>query len=271
MKKLILMTTALMTTALVALAGVNAANAADMALKAPPPPAGYNWTGFYIGANGGYSWGKASSSFTAGGAPAPFSSSQRMDGWLGGGQIGYNWQGPNSPWIFGLEADIQATGQRDTFTAPAIVLVPPPGALPLPTTTAIGSLTEKLPWFGTVRGRIGFAPAPRWMLYATGGLAFADVQSSGGVAVSTGFAGAPPIFTGATSATFNNDRTGWTVGGGAEWAVSGAWSVKVEYLYMDFGTVNNAFTAPAPVPVIGSSTHVTDNIFRVGLNYHFGR
>jgi outer membrane immunogenic protein len=244
-----------------------------MALKAPPraPVAGYNWTGFYVGANGGYSWGKASSSFTAGGGPAPFSSSQNMDGWLGGGQIGYNWQAPNSSWILGLEADIQGTGQRGTFTSPAVVTPPPPGVLVLPTTTSIGSLTEKLPWFGTVRARLGFTPAAQWMLYVTGGLAYGEVKSTGGVLVSTGFPGAPPIFTGASSATITNDRAGWTVGGGAEWALSGAWSAKVEYLYMDFGTIANTFAAPAPVPTIGASTHVTDNIFRVGLNYHFGR
>jgi outer membrane immunogenic protein len=248
-------------TAFVALTGVNAASAADMALKAPalPPAVGYNWSGFYLGGNVGYSWGHASSSFTAGGGPAPFAGSQDMDGWLGGGQIGYNWQGPNSPWIFGVEADIQGTDQRGTFTAPAVVtVVPGVGAI-----TAVGSLTEKLPWFGTARGRLGFAPAPRWMLYVTGGLAYGEVRSTGGV-VLTG-----PI-AGVTSTTFDSTRTGWTVGGGAEWAIADRWSAKAEYLYIDLGTVNDTFVAPAPVPVLGASTRVTDNIFRVGLNYHFG-
>jgi outer membrane immunogenic protein len=267
MKKLILTASAF-----VALAGVNAASAADMPLKAPPmmAPAGYNWSGFYIGGNAGYSWGRASSSFTAGGVPAPFSGSQNMDGWLGGGQIGYNWQGMGSPWIVGLEADLQGTGQRGGFTSPAVVTTPPPGVVVLPSTTSIGSLTEKLPWFGTVRGRLGFAAAPRWMLYVTGGLAYGEVRSTGGVSVATGFPGLPPIATAATSASINNDRAGWTIGGGAEWAIAGAWSAKAEYLYVDLGTISNTFAAPVPVPSIGASTRITDNIFRVGINYRLG-
>jgi outer membrane immunogenic protein len=242
-----------------------------MPLKAPrlAPTVGYNWTGFYIGGNAGYSWGRSDTTFTSGGVPAPFSSSQNLDGWLGGGQIGYNWQGPNSRWVVGLEADLQGTGQRGTFNAPAVVTGGGGGVAPIPFTTTTGSLAQKLPWFGTVRARLGFTPTDRWLLYVTGGLAYGEVDSTGTITATTGFAGLPPIFAATASSSVNTTRTGWTIGGGAEWAIVDRWTAKVEYLYMDLGTFSSTFAYAAPLPSVGISSRVTDNIFRVGLNYHF--
>lgn len=103
------------TATLFASAMINSVNAADMPLKAPVPRPVYDWTGFYLGINGGYSWGRSDTDYTRPGIAA-FSSTQNLDGWLFGGQAGYNWQF-NRNWIFGLEADIQGTGQRGDRSA----------------------------------------------------------------------------------------------------------------------------------------------------------
>lgn len=264
------------TATLFASAMINSVNAADMPLKAPVPRPVYDWTGFYLGINGGYSWGRSDTDYTRPGIAA-FSSTQNLDGWLFGGQAGYNWQF-NRNWIFGLEADIQGTGQRGTAALPgtSTTACPPPGVavLPCTTTATTGSFEQKLPWFGTARLRLGYAPADRWMLYVTGGLAFGEVETNAAVATTTtvAFAGGPVVSVtpAAAAASASTTRAGWTVGGGTEWALWDRWSAKLEYLYVDLGTVNNSFTLIGAFPVINTSSHVTDNIFRVGLNYHFG-
>jgi outer membrane immunogenic protein len=110
-----------------------------------------------------------------------------------------------------------------------------------------------------LRGRIGVLASPTWLLYVTGGLAYGEIRSNETLTV-----GAL-----ATSTSFDNTRAGWTIGGGVEGVVSGNWTVKLEYLYMDFGTINNTFIGTAPFTPLNLSTHVTDNVVRVGLNYHF--
>src|ERR1700719_3804920 len=108
-------------TALIGFAAINAANAADLALKAPPPPLVVDeWTGGYIGFDPGGGWGRSQTAFShPGPAFVPFATSQRMDGVLGGAQIGYNVQF-NRIWLAGLEADFQGTGQRGSSTFPPI-------------------------------------------------------------------------------------------------------------------------------------------------------
>jgi outer membrane immunogenic protein len=244
--------------------GSGVAMAADMAVKAPvykAPVAApvYNWTGFYIGANLGYSFGNQSTNWTAAGLPIG-STSSRMDGILGGLQAGYNWQ--SGSLVLGLEADIQGTGQQGTATIGDPVTTDPCAPIAACPTTTIVPLSnqEKLPWFGTVRGRLGFTPTDRGLIYATGGLAYGEIESNGSVS----FGGAT-----ATGST-NTTQAGWTVGGGVEWALwDNNWTGKVEYLYVDLGTVNNAFTGIAPLTPITTSAHITDNIVRAGLNYHF--
>jgi outer membrane immunogenic protein len=147
-----------------AVAFTQMAAAADLPRKAPaytppPPPLAYNWTGFYVGGNVGYSWGRARNDLEL----APFSLpwTDKLDGWLGGGQAGYNWQ--FGKLVFGLEADLQATGQKakrsggQSGTASATVdvsylgqTIPVTFASPYSYSYLYG---EKLPWFGTVRGR----------------------------------------------------------------------------------------------------------------------
>lgn len=249
-------------------AGSAAAADLRMPVKAPPlAPTYYDWSGFYIGLNGGYSWGNSTTTFTGtsvvpGGAIAPFSTSQSMDGWLGGAQIGYNWQF-NKNWLLGVEADIQGTGQTGSVALPAVtgnacvLLVCP--------FTTTGSLSQKLPWFGTARLRLGVLPSDRWLVYVTGGLAFGEIDSTLTVTNTVGAAAAT------VSASNNTTQAGWTIGGGVEWFVAQHWTAKAEYLYMDFGTINNAFApALAAYATLNTNSRVTDNIFRVGIDYHFG-
>ena len=274
--------------------------AADLPVKAPPlPVAVYNWTGFYVGGNIGSSWGHSSTttSFYDGTSGALLSSSAagfNMDGAIGGVQAGYNWQ--RDKWVFGIEADIQASGQRGDglFNCAGGALTPRPAALngtcapghvgdTAPFDVAafpVGdALSQKLQWFGTLRGRIGPTVTPTVLLYVTGGLAYGEVKTFeqvAGVNI-TGLNGtnnstSTPVF-----ATFGNTstRVGWTVGAGIEGALGGNWTAKLEYLYIDLGTVSASFLTPITTTGGGLlgirySSHITDNILRVGLNYRFG-
>lgn len=270
-------------------APLGTASAADLRLpvKAPvvAPVVVYNWTGFYAGVNVGYSWGRDSVDidalartrvFRAFGLPAetlisditvPLGGSRgsaQIDGFVGGGQIGYNWQTGGMVW--GFETDIQGTGQKGglQFCATAGC---PLGSL-------VANVDHKLDWFGTFRARAGALVDPRVLLYVTGGLAYGQVT----VDASAGTLGFPLI---ATSA--KTTRVGWTVGGGIEGALSNNWTVKAEYLYMDLGSVPgttiNSTQILTGVPqggfttvidsTVNASGRVRDNIFRLGLNYRF--
>jgi outer membrane immunogenic protein len=278
MKKLLLSGVAC--TAL-AVAGASA-HAADMPLKTPPvaPPV-YSWTGFYVGANVGYSWGRSDSAYAfavqAAANAAAFSAlnagaSNRVDGIIGGLQAGYDWQ--IRSFVLGIETDAQLSGQSGTGNLNAAF---PPFATSvgfLPNPVAIAS-TTKLTWLGTTRGRIGFA-SERWLVYATGGLAYGEVSMSG-VAVPAVAIGPNPPFAWTSSTT----KLGWTIGAGIEAALAGNWTWKLEYLYADLGHVSAATVIPpgcvgtpaACIPTAGGSGSITarfaDNIVRIGLNYRF--
>lgn len=247
--------------------------AADLAprmyAKAPPPVAAvYGWTGFYIGGNVGYSWGRSSNTETISnlgtGVPLVSGTSRNdVNGVIGGGQVGYNWQSQN--WLFGLEADIQGSGEKGSSSFICV-------ACANDGTNITSNLTQKLNWFGTVRGRAGVLVTPSVLLYGTGGLAYGELQTGGsitgnnvnGVPVTVAFPGA------------SSTRAGWTVGAGVEGKIAGNWTAKLEYLYMDLGSVNAgpiATTILVPVRTnagVSYSSHFTDNILRVGINYQFG-
>jgi outer membrane immunogenic protein len=246
---------------LLAVSAFAACAAIDVASAAEAPPPLDTWDGWYVGLNVGGSFGRARDTMNLGVPPVLFSStSSKLDGVIGGDQVGYNWHSGN--WLLGLEADIQGSSERGTATTNI------PASCGFGCTlagTLAPSITlsdqEKLVWFGTVRARAGILAAPTWLLYATGGLAYGGIHSNEIVTTvfPVGFVGI-----GATTATanFNTTRAGYAAGGGVEGVVSGNWTVKLEYLFMDFGTFTNNF---APIPL---STHVNDNIVRVGLNYH---
>jgi outer membrane immunogenic protein len=256
---------------LAGLFGATSALAADLPArvytKAPVMvDPGYNWSGFYIGGNVGYSWGRSSdsSSYTNGAGATLFTTagSSNLDGVVGGGQIGYNWQVQN--WVWGFEADIQGTdekGSRD-LTCPAGICIPAiVGALFVPGGPIPNALNQQIDWFGTVRARGGILVTPKVLLYATGGLAYGEVNTS------EAFGG---------FASFSNDdtRIGYTVGAGIEGVIGGNWTAKLEYLYVDLGRTSGAFATT--IPAVGGGTitsnyssHITDNVLRVGVNYKF--
>lgn len=217
----------------------------------------FDWTGFYVGGNIGYSWGRSSDTSTistvAGVQQLVTSDTSNLDGIVGGGQAGYNWQMQN--WVFGLEADIQGTGEKGSrafsFTVPGFFALALP---PIPFT-----LQQKIDWFGTVRGRIGVLATPKVLLYVTGGLAYGEVDSNETVG-----AAAPLTF------SSSNTHVGWTLGAGVEGVISGNWTARLEYLYLDLGTASGSFALPGNTFVSSYSSHITDNILRAGVNYKFG-
>jgi len=256
-------------TAVVVLGIASVASATDLPVKAPiykaPVAIPYSWTGFYVGANIGYSWGNGDATFgnplfPSVLLPATFSGSQKLDGVIGGGQIGYNWQA-NNTWVFGVEADFQGSGEKgsSTFGDPYCHDCD----LPTPTGVINGTLTSKILWFGTVRGRVGVLATPTLLVYGTGGLAYGKISTSGSVTDSVG----PFTWSFGSSAT----NVGWTVGAGVEGAIPNTsdWTWKVEYLYIDFGTVSGSAHDPDFGGIDTWSTKVTDNIVRLGLNYRF--
>jgi outer membrane immunogenic protein len=221
--------------------GAGAANAADLPVrmttkapvytKAPPPIELFNWTGFYVGANVGFASAHVDSLLTT------VDTSQTLTGVIGGGQVGYNWQAPNSRWVFGVELDVQGSSQDATWNG-AI------GGGPV-------SQETSLPWFMTLRGRIGYAIAPMWMIYVTGGGAWGDVKT-----VVT----APVVGT----ASWDETRGGWVIGAGVEGAINRQWSWKAEYLHVDLGSSNATLFGMAPI-----TASVTNDIGRVGVNFRF--
>jgi outer membrane immunogenic protein len=263
----------------IAMALAGAAHAADRALvyKAPPrnaPPI-YSWTGFYFGGNAGVIWSNTTAdpmSFTTVGvdflgrqAVGQFPSfNVGSTGFTGGGEIGFNWQVAPAA-VAGFEADRAYSGLNKTdsrFFPPTHFI----GDGPIDPNTE--AATQRLRWLGTARARLGTTAFDnRLLVFATGGLAFGRIDDSVmTIGVPNGAGGI------AVSARLNTVPTGWTVGGGAEYAFLNNWSAKVEYLYYDLGSRN--FTLDyAAVPGDAGNTatyrfHDRGNIVRVGLNYH---
>jgi outer membrane immunogenic protein len=228
-------TLAVLAAAGLALGVVQTASAADIArpvYKAPPPVmVGYNWTGFYAGIHGGYGWGELSG----------LGGSSDQNGWFGGGQIGWNWQGAGSPWVFGIEVDSAWANLEQDVTVGG-------GGL-------VANAFSELNYFGTARMRLGYA-VDRALIYATGGLAWGTNEI--GVTV------AGPGFVVGTSSS--NTHVGYSVGGGVEWALMDNWTAKVEYLYLDLGS-ESYFGGPAAG---GFDADVSAHTVKVGLNYRFG-
>ena len=117
-------------------------------------------------------------------------------------------------------------------------------------------------------------PTDRVLLYVTGGLAVGEVKSTAGVSTSSStvlsFGTNPAPTSAGALASSSSTQAGWTIGAGIEGAISGNWTAKLEYLYVDLGTVNNSFAGIAPFAPVATSSHVTDNIVRAGINYCFG-
>jgi outer membrane immunogenic protein len=202
--------------------------------KAPPMPSAFNWSGFYLGVEGGGAWGRSQQSS---GGPA-LTNTFNTDGGLIGGTYGTNWQ--FGSWVLGLESDASWVDLRGTTSE----LVNP----------GFTAETRQL-YLGTNRGRVGYA-TDHWLIYGTGGFADTLIEAS-----STGPLG---------SVSQTKYRLGWTAGGGVEWAFAPKWSAKIEYLYTDFGS-STAYLNPVPAGFVGRGGGVSfnENIVRVGINYQY--
>jgi len=288
-------------TCVVAITGFvgTSAFAADMGVPAAPPPAPvWNWTGWYVGVNAGASMGRAKTDFNrdpvtvvingaSGSSPSlALSNTESPDGFIGGGQIGYNYQ--LSPiWVVGFEADFQGAAEKDSNTLTNPFEHHPDGFLA--TGTTVTDYATKIEWFGTARLRAGYV----WgngnvFTYVTGGLAYGKVDLEGtqtvsgsvcGVTAGTSTCNTPSTpFSIGHAIGHSNVNTGWTLGYGTEGRLALTnWTWRVESYYMDLGHLNDT-DAPAlpPGPTVTASggqvtshTHFTDWILRGGLSYQF--
>lgn len=216
------------------------------ATHAAPPPPPWNWTGFYVGLNAGGSIGhnpttEVNETFGIVIGTPTLSPS----GFIGGAQLGYNFQfAPH--WVIGIEGDFQGTTQHDS------------NCVGIGCTVA-GSFyftdDQKLKWFATLRGRLAYADG-NWLFYVTGGGAWGEIHND------------YRTFT-PTDASFSADFnvSGWTIGGGAELYLRDGWSAKLEYLYLDLGNFTDGGLDPITGFNFSMTSHVHDQIIRVGLNY----
>jgi outer membrane immunogenic protein len=215
---------------------IGAVHAADMPARTPaykaPPPAVFNWTGFYVGGTVGYGFGENRHlNETTGIGSQDFD----VDGFVAGATLGYNWQARGSRWVWGVEFDVSYSDIN--------------GVLPVaPGFGCAGGCTTELKWFGTFRGRLGYA-FDRSMIYATGGLAFGEVEGSIIGVIPPG----------------SETAFGWTVGAGLEFALAPRWSMKAEYLYVSLNEAQYAVFAGTNVVVDDLNFHV----IRLGVNYRW--
>jgi outer membrane immunogenic protein len=244
----------------IALTG-SAAFAADIPYRAPPPvyvppPPLFTWTGIYIGGQVGYAWGTGANRFdgfdpvrgtfvdtSVGGTP---------NGVIGGGHVGYNLQ--INQWVLGLEGTVDGTSLSNTSVAVF------PVAFGGSTLTAHSTADIQ----GSIRGRLGVA-FDRALIYATGGVAFGGFNTN--VSLSGFDAAGVPFF---ASTSRSNTRTGWTVGGGIEYAVTNNWWIRAEYRFTDFGTIRNGDFAALPAGgFFNGHRRLQQNQVQAGFSYKF--
>lgn len=299
-------------------ASAGAAAAADLPARkdSPAPPAPPMWTGFYAGLNAGYNAGLNSSavSANAGGtwngaannpwvngrfgsypvgtpllnAAGPVSMNGVMandqSGFIGGGQIGYNYQ-LSSSFVIGIEADIDGAAINGVSGASSAATLPAALAATQNVTQAVGftHVDSGLDYLGTLRGRIGYLVTPALLAYVSGGFAYGGAwatvsqRSAENFTSETGRVFHTAAWTGAGSQ--NQLMTGWTAGGGFEWLVAPNWSLKAEALYWSLGNLNvrtaQVGLTPSPGSFYGNagwggaSLNYAGVAAKAGVNYHF--
>jgi opacity protein-like surface antigen len=227
----------------------------------------WTWNGYYLGINAGYSFGRSTSDAFFNDlfndiAPATAFGTSSVDNLAGsvfGIQTGYNFQ--SGIWLWGVEADAQITGEvaNPVFTCPGMVCNPAGPVM------AVFDQNQKLEWFATLRQRFGALLTPDLLAYATGGAAVAGIVTSGNVF------GYDPSGNPATNPfSYRDIVPGWTVGGGVEAHLGGNWTGKVEYLYMQFGSVTTNINNQQNMTLTAQfNSRISDQLIRVSLNYKF--
>lgn len=214
----------------------------------PPPVPAFTWTGFYVGAQAGYEFGKSNALAINNASGAVVGNSANENGFIGGGHVGYLFSTQSLPFlggfgnnlfggglVAGVEGDANYSSARANYLLGAIQ----------------DSSRDQVQ--GSVRGRLGVA-VDRVLFYATGGAAFGGLQNN--YVTALGFD------------SLNHTRVGYTVGGGVEYAFTNNWSVRAEYRYTDFGSYTNNL-ANATAGVVNVRQRETDNRVQAGISYHF--
>lgn len=243
------------------------AGGASANMPAPPPkgsPASSDrWSRPYIGVSVGYGSGNANTFVNP--LPTavqfvnllPQTLHPNPTGIVGGGQLGFNWQ--RRVLVLGAETDFSGSGMNGTKTVTPIIQnnnTPFPGAGFIRT-------HQDIAWFGTIRGRLGFAVS-RFLIYGTGGFMYGRINN----AAVTDF---QPVGTTIYLSAPNVTKGGWTGGGGAEFALGRGWSVRGEYLHYDLGSVSRIANPQIPLPPfqVGYTWQINGNLARFGANYRF--
>jgi outer membrane immunogenic protein len=232
-----------------------AADLSPMSTKAPAPVAA-SWTGGYVGLNAGYAWGNLGGTRLANDFWTDLNvPSFTPKGFIGGGQIGYNWQ--TGLLVLGGEVDFSGMSVKDDRSVDPFFI-----GKGSPTSAVFSSRYD---WLFTARLRAGVTFAQNWLVYATGGLAVTQARDS---------ITASNIFGPNTSVTWSDSKTlyGGTIGGGLEYAFASNWSAKVEYLYAKFDDTTPTASSQNVVFSFGPAARFSHdlNIVRAGINYKFG-
>jgi outer membrane immunogenic protein len=229
-------------------APAGSATAADLGTSSlykppPPPPPMFSWTGCYVGANVGGGSAAKSANDAAGavtGVSGADLGSHTASGVIGGGQVGCDYQA--GAWVFGVQGMFGRSGIEGSNTDPS----------------GLFAINSRIRSFATVTGRLGYAAAPTMLVYAKGGGAWVrDNYTLTDV-------------TGTTLTAASTNPSGWTIGGGIEWAVAGNWTAFAEYNYLDFGTRGVSFTSNTSGLTFPINIKQNINSFSFGINYRFG-
>jgi outer membrane immunogenic protein len=274
----------------IAMIGATTASALAAGSRAQEPPSTtQSWRGCFVGVNTGSAWNHGKSSYQdpnntgdpINGLSGPFGtrnfvptpSETDASFGIGGGGFGCSWQ--SRKWVYGVEADFDGMdiSASQSTVGPLGSYMPGKASITLPDFVGTGNEQVSLNWLSTVRAQAGFAIQDRLLLFATGGIATADVRGQGSVSLSNN------TFFETWSGSSAAIKTGYTLGGGAEWALSDRWSAKIEYLWYDLGRTSHPLNCtagnlggtpcnPFIYPTLGNTlSQVDGSIFRFGLNY----
>jgi outer membrane immunogenic protein len=254
-----------------------------------------DWTGFYLGGHVGGGWGNEQSQGTVLGIDtnsswvpngdwllSELNNDASLSGVFGGVQVGYNYQLP-SDWLLGFETDFDASGIGGSSVDCMPTITDSQNLFPPGTVGGCGGFNGKLDYFGTVRGRIGYVCNENLLMYGTGGWAFGQTTNDGYPICAAGPTtetmcpgpGLGPV----TGNDFHRSDMfgGWSAGAGVEWEFRPQWTLRLEYLHLQFDGINSQFATPGSAPDVPAywidyfdyRTNVGVNLVRVGLNYMF--